>query len=424
MEKIISYLLLCLSLLLLTLAQMNQWASFLVSLPFSQEDAISFSTVKKTYRGSDFSISSNSPLPAKMNAKAYCLMDGTTKQVLYGSHYNEKMPMASTTKIMTCIIALENCDLNTKVTFSSYAASMPDVQLNAVSGDSFYLKDLLYSLMLESHNDTAVAIAEHIGKSVKGFACLMNNKAKELGCHNTHFVTPNGLDHKKHYTTAKELCMIGAYAMKNKQFQKIIKTPSHHFANCQKTRQYTVHNHDAFLTGYSGSLGIKTGFTGNAGYCFCGAAKRNNQLLISSVLACGWPPHKTYKWSDTKQLMDYGFGNFKTVTLPALPLKGSFPVTGGNSSRFSIKRTIPQKITVSLSAKDTVTERLTIPHSITAPIRTGDIVAYEKIYINRKLYGQYPIIAKAPVAKRDLTYYGKLISSLFFFAVPAKQELS
>ena len=128
--------------------------------------------------------------------------------------------MASTTKIMTCILALEKGSPKDIVTVSKYAASMPDVQLNMQSGEQFRLADLLYSLMLESHNDTAVAIAEHIGGSVKGFAKLMNQKAAELGCNKTHFVTPNGLDSDKHYTTAYELCLIADYALKNSDFRK------------------------------------------------------------------------------------------------------------------------------------------------------------------------------------------------------------
>ena len=160
--------------------------------------------------------------------------------------------------------------------------------------------------MLESHNDTAVAIAEHIGGSVENFAKLMNEKAKLLGCRNTNFVTPNGLDQKEHYTTAAELCAIASYAIENKTFLKIIKTASHAFKDCTGKKRYQARSHNLFLSSYAGAFGIKTGFTGNAGYCFCGAAKRNGTTLVSTVLASGFPPHKTYKWTDTKKLMDYG----------------------------------------------------------------------------------------------------------------------
>lgn len=244
--------------------------------------------------------------PSSLNAKAACLIDADSGMVLFAKNADEKLPMASTTKIMTALIALESSDLSDTITFSAHAASMPDVQLNAMSGEQFTLRDLLYSLLLESHNDTAVAIAEHVSGSTEAFADKMNEKAVELGLSSTHFVTPNGLDADEHYTTAKELCLIASYALQNQTFCKIIRTPAHSFANRTNTKQYHVTNHDAFLTNYAGAIGIKTGFTCNAGYCFCGAAKRGDITLISSVLACGWPPHKTYKWTDTKKLMDYG----------------------------------------------------------------------------------------------------------------------
>lgn len=341
-------------------------------------------------------------------------MEGKSNRVLLGKNYNQKLPMASTTKIMTCILALEHANLSDKVTVSSYAASMPDVQLNMIAGDHFYLKDLLYSLMLASHNDTAVAIAEHIGKSVKGFASLMNEKAQELGLSHTHFVTPNGLDNNKHYTTAKELCLLANYAMQNKKFRSIIATPSHQFQNCEKSRSYQVTNHDAFLTGYQGALGIKTGFTGNAGYCFCGAAKRNGMLLLSSVLACGWPPHKSYKWMDTKALMDYGFHSFQIVTLPRADIPKKLPVTKGNKCAVAIEVIEKEKLRFPLQSADTLTHQLKFPKKLTAPIRKNDILGYENYYLNGRLIYQIPIVAKENVTKRNLSYYQKIVCDFFF----------
>ena len=283
--------------------------------------------------------------PSSLNAKAACLIDADSGMVLFAKNADEKLPMASTTKIMTALIALESSDLSDTITFSAHAASMPDVQLNAMSGEQFTLRDLLYSLLLESHNDTAVAIAEHVSGSTEAFADKMNEKAAELGLSSTHFVTPNGLDADEHYTTAKELCLIASYALQNQTFCKIIRTPAHSFANRTNTKQYHVTNHDAFLTNYAGAIGIKTGFTGNAGYCFCGAAKRGGITLISSVLACGWPPHKTYKWTDTKKLMDYGFTNYKLVRLTETPMLQKIPVHGGRSNIMQPRRSVPARDT-------------------------------------------------------------------------------
>ena len=253
-----------------------------------------------------------SPSPKiELNSLSALLMDGENNRVLYEVNGYQEMPMASTTKIMTCIIALEAGNLNDVVTVSSYAAGMPDVQLHIKAGEQYYLKDLLYPLMLESHNDVAVAIAEHIGGSVEGFATMMNDMARSLGCNNTNFVTPSGLDAEGHYTTAKDLAVIAFYAIKNKDFITITNTPTYQFKELKKGRTFSVSNKNKFLYMMDGAIGIKTGFTGKAGYCFVGALKRSDRTLISVVLACGWPPRKNLKWADTKQLMTYGIENFE-----------------------------------------------------------------------------------------------------------------
>lgn len=175
---------------------------------------------------------------AGLYAKAAVLADGETGRILWGKNEDEPMAMASTTKIMTCLIALENGNLSDAVEISDYAASMPDVQLDAVAGDHFRLEDLLYALMLESDNDVAVAIAEHVGGSVEGFAEMMNMRAEGLVCSHTCFVTPNGLDAEGHCTTASELAKIASEAIKNETFVKIINTASHSFSNLEGNRQY------------------------------------------------------------------------------------------------------------------------------------------------------------------------------------------
>lgn len=413
MQKLISAFVLGISLFLLFLPLTGHLESVICQkAPYHSVSQIP-SPAAKTYTGKDFSIISPQKVPASMHAKAYCLFDADSRRTLLGSNEDKTMPMASTTKIMTCLLAIEKGNLSSKVKVSSYAASMPDVQLNMQTGDSFYLKDLLYSLMLESHNDTAVAIAEHIGGSVEGFARLMNQRAQELGCSHTHFVTPNGLDAKEHYTTARELCLIASYAIQNKTFCKIINTPSYSFQDCSGKKSYSVHNHDAFLTSYPGALGIKTGFTGNAGYCFCGAARRNGHTLISAVLACGWPPHKSYKWTDTKTLMGYGFTNFQTVSVdtPAIPKK--LPVLSGTKYLISVKRTKHKKVSLPLSETDSLTVSLRLQTPLKAPIRQGDIIAQEEYSLNGKVLYRFPVTAKESVPKRTLSYYQRIIKQLF-----------
>ena len=207
-----------------------------------------------------------------LQAQAAALLDADTGRVLYEKNGQDTKAMASTTKIMTCMLALELGNPEDIVTFSENAAAQPDVQMNGCTGERYYLKDLLYSLMLESHNDTAVAIAEHIGGSVEGFAELMNEKAEELGAYQTQFVTPNGLDAEGHYTTACDLGKIACYAIRNPQFLEIIQTPAYTFSELDGKRTVSVVNKDAFLTSYEGAMGTKQIMThefrmDEGGYC-------------------------------------------------------------------------------------------------------------------------------------------------------------
>ncbi|MCI8522941.1 MAG: D-alanyl-D-alanine carboxypeptidase, partial [Lachnospiraceae bacterium] len=210
----------------------------------------------------------------KLYAKAAVLMDADSGRVLYGKNPEEVLPMASTTKIMTCILALEYGNLDEEVEVSAYAASMPKVKLHVRQGEKYRLEDLLYSLMLESHNDSAVVIAEAVGGSVEGFAAMMNQKARDIGCFDTYFITPNGLDAvvndsgKIHSTTAADLARIMAYcvtdsAQKDK-FLEITRTISYDFTNVGGGRSFHCNNHNAFLGMMQEALSGKTGFTNNA----------------------------------------------------------------------------------------------------------------------------------------------------------------
>ncbi len=366
-----------------------------------------------TYAAKDLGCNAFASSPSSLYAQAYCVMEAGSGRILIGKNQEKKLPMASTTKIMTCILALEKGNLTDTVTVSSYASTMPDVQLNIREGEQYLLKDLLYSLMLESHNDTAVAIAEHLGGSVEGFAKMMNEKALELGCTNTNFVTPNGLDHKEHYTTAAELCIIAAYAIQNPDFLEIIQTPNYNFSDSTKTRSFSVTNHDAFLTQYPGAIGIKTGFTNDAGYCFCGAAQKDNETLVSAVLACGWPPNKSYKWSDTKKLMDYGFEAYETFAIPICQEKLKLSVEGGQKSKLILKRGDANTISVPLTSRDIISIQRELPDKIKAPVRAGDIVGYEIYSINEVTCLKLPLTAQNNIDAIDYSYWIKNLGELF-----------
>lgn len=342
-------------------------------------------------------------------AKYALLMDSDNGRVLFEKNGHEKAPMASTTKIMTLIVALENANPDDLVTVSSYAASMPDVQLNIRSGEQYRLIDLMYSLMLESHNDSAVAIAEHVGGSVEGFAELMNNKANELGAYDTHFVTPNGLDAKEHYTTAYDLALIASYAIKNPKFCEIIATHSYQFHEQSTGRAFSVNNKDRFLTSYPGAIGIKTGFTGNAGYCFVGAANRDDKHLVSVVLASGWPPHKSYKWKDTTKLMDYGFNNYSmTCVLGKGNVLGEVTVTDSIEGG-SIKAYSDEDVSLLVNENEGIHYDIKLPESLKAPVSAGETVGTVDIYIDNMLYKTVPLHADSD---KTLLTYGYVLKTI------------
>jgi D-alanyl-D-alanine carboxypeptidase (penicillin-binding protein 5/6) len=342
------------------------------------------------------------PKNLKLNSLSSLLMDGDNRRVLYEVNGYQEMPMASTTKIMTCIIALEQGNLSDVVTVSSYAERMPDVQLNIRSGEQYYLKDLLYSLMLESHNDVAVAIAEHVGGSVEGFATMMNDKARFLECNNTNFVTPNGLDAEGHYTTARDLAVISSYAIENKEFIAITNTSSYQFKDLKKGRSFSVSNKNKFLYMMDGAIGIKTGFTGKAGYCFVGAIKKPDRTLISVVLGCGWPPSKNLKWTDTKRLMTYGIDNYERKQI--YEKKTLDPVYVENGQTSIVGLNMEGDINLLLRNDEKIRIEYDIPDQLLAPIEVGQLVGSAKYYIDENLYANIPIFITDESKKIDYRF--------------------
>ncbi len=346
-------------------------------------------------------------------AKAALLMDGENGRVLFGKNEKEAMPMASTTKIMTCIIALEYGNLEDEVTISAYAASMPKVHLGVREGETYYLKDLLYSLMLESHNDVAVAIAEHIGGSVEGFSKMMNQKARDLGAYDTNFVTPNGLDAEGHYTTAVDLANIARYGISLPEFLEITNTASYSFQTVDKSRSFQVSNKNAFLTQMEGAIGVKTGFTGGAGYCFVGAVKSGDKTFISVVLASGWPPHRTYKWSDTKELMQYGLENYEeTEVLNEDYALKDVPVLNGIDCETETVE-IRSGQSLLLCPEEQVEIEVHVPEQLEAPIEKDAIVGQVVIKIDGKEYRSVPVFATKSVERISFTYYLKKVLNCF-----------
>lgn len=377
----------------------------------------------------------------QLYAQSAVLMDAGSGRVLFEKEGEAVRPMASTTKIMTCIVTLERGNLEDTVEVSEYAASMPDVQLNIRKGEHYRLKDLLCSLMLESHNDSAVAIAEHIGGSVEGFAGLMNEKAREIGCENTYFITPNGLDAQKeisaadggtktvmHSTTARDLALIMSYCIKKSPqkdtFLEITRTQSCSFSDIDGKRSFQCNNHNAFLQMMEGALSGKTGFTGKAGYCYVGALERDGRTFVVALLACGWPNHKTYKWSDTKKLMTYGLSHYQPIDVSeeALPEEwlGAISVENAQTKRLFGEKAVEVWVrdkteapVILMKPEEKVEVSCSVKNRLEAPVEKAQKVGEILYKVDGKVVWEREICTKEEVLRVDYRWFLKKVAAGF-----------
>lgn len=359
--------------------------------------------------------------PDELYAQSAVLMDAESGRVLFEKNGLDVKAMASTTKIMTCILALENADEKTEVTFSENAVRQPKVHLGASKGETFYLGDLLHSLMLESHNDSAVAIAEAVAGNVNKFANMMNRKAKDIGCENTYFITPNGLDAKdengKHSTTAVDLARIMSYCiMKSsmrERFLEITAAPQYSFTNTDGKKTYSCSNHNSFLNMMDEAISGKTGFTSDAGYCYVGAVKRDGRTFVVSLLACGWPNNKTYKWKDMKKLASYGIDNYDYRKIDELPLLGDIlveegiPESGNLFDQAKVSVCVEKQeepITVLMKESEEIEVQVQQEDSISAPVSSGEKVGQITYLLNGDVIARYPIVIENDVRKKDFAW--------------------
>ena len=369
-----------------------------------------------------FSVTVYAEEPEELYAHSAVLMDAESGRVLFEKNGFEQKAMASTTKIMTCILALENGDLDDVVTFSELAASQPKVHLGVSEGKQFYLRDLLYSLMLESHNDSAVAIAEHIGGSIEGFAAMMNKKALELGCEATHYVTPNGLDASdekgNHVTTAEELAKIMSYCIleseKAEQFLYITQTMSYSFTDIEGLVNYSCNNHNNFLNMMDGAISGKTGYTSKAGYCYVGALERDGRTFVVALLACGWPNHKDYKWQDTKELMEYAIDNYEyrevyeEVNLPSIDVENGVPnnqeLFGESYAELEIHND-DEFLEILLGKEEKINVVADYDTSLIAPVNAGEQIGTVTYYLGEEIVKEYPIVTVNSIKEKDMKWY-------------------
>lgn len=358
-----------------------------------------------------------SELP-KTNSRRYIVYDRISKSMIIGKNEDVKSAMASTTKIMTTIVILEKADLNEKVTVSAKAGGTGGSRLGLKRGDKASVRDLLYGLMLRSGNDAAVALAEHVGGSVKGFAELMNEKAIELGLTNTHFVTPHGLDDANHYTTALELAKLTDYAMDNETFAKIVGTKSTTIYINNQSRQ--INNTNELLGVLNGVVGVKTGFTNNAGRCLVTETKRNNMDIITIVLGADTKKDRT---KDSVNLIEYTFSKYKMYNLEEQIIKEFNKWKNINEKRILIikgKTSNPklalgaiEKATIPICDNDKIEYSINALTAIEAPVEQWNVMGTLTVKLNGEILENIDIVNVNEVQKRDWKDYFKIVLNTY-----------
>lgn len=360
--------------------------------------------------------------PTEIYAQSAVLMDADSGRVLFEKNGTDIKAMASTTKIMTCIIALERGNLESIVTFSKEAASQPKVHLGAAVNEQFYLKDLLYSLMLESHNDSAVVIAETIAGSVEMFAELMNQKAEEIGCENTYFITPNGLDDADengvHSTTAVDLAKIMSYCItkspQKEKFLEITQTAEHDFSNLDGNKSYSCYNHNTFLNMMPEAISGKTGYTADAGYCYVGAVESEGRTFVVSLLACGWPNNKNYKWSDMKKIVEYAMEAYHCKTIETFPdteeiiVRNGIPKSNDLFEDAIVSTKIDsqkEEISYLLKKDEEFQYMIEQEEIVNAPVIKGEKIGEITYYLEEEKIVSYPIRVEESIEEKVFAWY-------------------
>ena len=344
--------------------------------------AVTALTLALTVFGAAFSV----PVSAmSVSAESAIVVETSTGRTVFEKDADTRRPMASTTKIMTALIALEAGDTARQVSVSGKAVGVEGSSVYLKSGDSLTLDDLVWALMLESANDAAAAIAIEVAGSVDAFAELMNAKAAELGLKDTHFTNPHGLDNENHYTTASDLARLAAYALKNERFREIVSTYRHNISVGGETR--CLLNHNKLLKLYDGAIGVKTGYTKRSGRCLVSAAERGGVTLVAVTL--GAPDD----WNDHRAMLDCGFGTLEAREL-IKPGESVFilPCIGCEKNEVMIKNTDGLTVCV---PKDTpeATWRIELPHYLWAPVYEGSAVGRIVFEAGGTTLGEVPLTA-------------------------------
>lgn len=357
----------------------------------------------------------------KINSKNVVVIDRKSKRILYGRNENERVSMASTTKIMTSIILVENGNLNDKVKISKKAANTGGSRLGLKENDEIIVKDLLYGLMLRSGNDAAVAIAEYISGNVSNFAKLMNEKAKKLGLENTNFVTPHGLDDINHYTTAYELSLITDYALNNEVILNVVNTKNYNIIINESVKN--INNTNELLGTLNGVYGVKTGFTNNAGRCLVTAVKRNDLDIISVVLGADTKKDRT---KDSINLITYTYDNYNNVNIKSnlknifnewyLKNKDKIKIIKGKSQNIELYIEENKEIIPLLKNEENNISYDIILHTynILSPVYENMEIGKINIKLDNQIIGSERILVKNRILSKDIIDYLKMYTKVFY----------
>lgn len=354
----------------------------------------------------------NNDSSLNLNTRACIILDRTSQKILYGKNENTKVKMASTTKIMTATVILENCKLTDVIEVSKKAAGTGGSRLGLKAGDKISIHDLLYGLMLCSGNDAAVALAESCAGSIEDFSNLMNSKAKELNLLHTHFESPHGLDSDEHYTTAYELSLLSNYALKNPIFAKIVGTKNYTITINGYPK--SLSNTNELLGNLNGVYGIKTGFTNGANRCLVTACKRNNLDIICVVLGCDT---KKFRTQDSIKLIEYAFSNYEVVNISDIINSKFNSWKDNNLSKFNIIKGTSNKLDITLSnvtidkipiKKDDVKDinvNITCQYNLNSPVYKNSKVGNLTVGIKNDILFDLDIVSSNDIKRKSCFDY-------------------
>ena len=416
--------------LILVLTLLIMLSTIIVIFVFEKQNHVALQTSKQNVANSEENKNSNKINNPELNARIALIYDRASGRIIYEKNGNKQTPMASTTKILTAIVTLENADLKETVTIESKAAGIGGSRLGLKKNDKITVNDLLYGLMLRSGNDAAVALAIHVGGSIEGFADMMNKKAEELGLTNSHFVVPHGLDNEGHYTTAYELAKMADYALNIPKFKEIVsnKSATIYINGYPKA----INNTNKLLGSVFGVYGVKTGFTNGAGRCLVSSCKRGELDIITVIIGADTNNQRT---ADTKELIEYAFNNFSLLNIGEIIQnkfeqwkkinEGRIYVNKGIENGIKLYLEKPKKsvMAVRKDSIDKIDIEVNSLFYMEAPVTKDQVIGNLRVIINGEEIEVLEIRAIREVKKKEIEDYLQEFLNVLVLGTNAKNKI-